>query len=148
MHDYRMRDLALPCSDIDCLPLLHEWRWLVPDDHNPLMIGAFGDWIIGAPDGSLWSLELLEGTYSQIAEDVEAFNRAKADPENLNLWFMAEWVEIAQRRDLVPKADECLGWKVHPMLGAPIDPENIKVFSLRVYQSLMGQFFRQARLQS
>ena len=109
------------------------------------MIGAFGDWIMGAPDGSFWSLELLEGTYARVADNAEAFNRAKEDPENLNLWFMAEWVQIAERQGLVPEEDECLGWKVHPILGAPIAAENIQVFSLRVYQSLMGQLFRQLR---
>lgn len=145
MQHRPVRDLAISCSNLEWRPLLQEWRWLVPEDHNPLLIGAFGDWIIGAPDGSLWSLELLEGTYSRIADNADAFNQAKADPENLKLWFMAEWVEIAERRGLVPKADECLGWKVHPMLGAPISPDNIQVFSLRVYQSLMGQLFRQSR---
>jgi hypothetical protein len=145
MQDRPVRDLAISCSDIDCEQLLQEWRWLVPEDHHPLMIGAFGGWIMGAPDGSIWSLELLEGTYSRIADNADAFNRAKASPENLNLWFMAEWVEIAERHGLVPQADECLGWRVHPIFGAPISAENIQVFSLRVYQSLMGQLFRQSR---
>jgi len=136
-----MRDLALLCSDIDCPSLLQEWRWLVPDTHRPLMIGAFGDWIMGAPDGSFWSLELLEGTYARVADNAEAFNRAKEDPENLNLWFMAEWVQIAERQGLVPEEDECLGWKVHPILGAPIAAENIQVFSLRWFAAcpLLGR---------
>lgn len=138
-----MRALALSCADIDCALLLKDWNWLVPDGHRPLMIGAFGDWIMGAPDSSLWSLELLEGTYTRIAENPEAFNHAKLDPDNLNLWFMAEWVEIADRHGLVPSADECLGWKIHPILGGPFEAKNIEVFALIVYQSIMGQMFRQ-----
>ena len=138
-----MRALAISCSDIESAPHLRDWRWLVPEDHRPLMVGAFGDWIMGAPDGSIWSLELLEGSYGRIAENAEAFNRAKSDPDNLNLWFMAEWVEIAQRQGLVPSADQCLGWKVHPILGGNLEAANIQVFSLSVYQSLMGQLFRQ-----
>ena len=145
MQHRSVRDLAISCSDIEWQPLLEEWRWLVPAGHQPLLIGAFGDWIIGAPDGSLWSLELLEGSFSLIADNADAFNRAKSIPENLNRWFMAEWVEIAERNGLIPKADECLGWKIHPMFGAPILPQNIQIFSLRVYQPLMGQLFRQTR---
>ncbi|MBL0914005.1 MAG: DUF1851 domain-containing protein [Sphingopyxis sp.] len=140
-----MRDLAIPCPDLDWQPLLEEWRWLVPHDHVPLLIGAFGDWIIAAPDGSIWSLELLEGSYSQIAESAEAFDRAKANADNLSTWFMADWVEIADRHGLVPSSDQCLGWKVHPILGGQFSVENIQIFSLRVYQSLMGQLFRQMR---
>lgn len=100
---------------------------------------------MGAPDGSLWSLELLEGSYCRIAENAEAFNRAKLDPDNLNLWFMAEWVEIADRHGLVPSEGQCLGWKIHPILGGPFEAENIDVFSLKVYQSIMGQMFRRLR---
>lgn len=143
-----MRSIATSCSDIDWAPLLQDWRWLVPDDHLPLMVGVFGDWIMGAPDDSLWSLELLEGSYSRIADNAEEFNRAKSNPDNLNLWFMAEWAEIAERHGLVPSGDQCLGWKVHPMLGGKFEADNIQLFSLRVYQSLMGQLFRQLRQSS
>ncbi|MEO7690906.1 MAG: T6SS immunity protein Tdi1 domain-containing protein [Sphingomonas sp.] len=140
-----MRDLVISCSNIDWHPLLHDWRWLVPSDDTALFLGAFGDWVCGAPDGSIWSLELLEGTYSRIAGSAEEYNLAKASPDNLNLWFMAEWVEIAERHGLVPGMEECLGWKLHPIFGGSFSVENIQVFSLVVYQSLMGQLFRQIR---
>jgi hypothetical protein len=35
-----------------------------------------------------------------------------------------------------------LGWKVAPVLCGPFSVENIRVFSLIVYQSLNGQLFR------
>lgn len=138
-----MRDLAIPCSELDWQPLLTEWRWLVPSDHMPLLIGAFGDWVMCAPDGSHWSLDLLEGRYTRIAANSAEFNLAKRVEENLNLWFTADWVAIASQHGLIPAHDECLGWKVHPRLGGPFGPENIEVFSLRLYQSLMGQLHRQ-----
>ena len=138
-----MRDLAISCADVDWPPLLAEWRWLVPSDHTPLLIGAFGDWVIGAPDGSHWSLDLLEGRYTRIAANSAEFNVAKLDEDNRNLWFTADWVVIANEHGLIPKADECLGWKVHPRFGGRFEHENIQVFSLRVYQSLMGQLHRQ-----
>ena len=142
-----MRDLVISCSNIDCQPLLSDWRWLVPTEDVPLFLGAFGDWIFGVPDGSLWSLELLEGTYSRIALNADEYNRAKNEADNLNLWFMAEWVEIAERHGIVPGLDECLGWRLHPIFGGSFSVANIQVFSLGVYQSIMGQLFRQMRQQ-
>lgn len=138
-----MRDLAISCSELDWRPLLMEWRWLVPTDHTPLLIGAFGDWVIGAPDGSHWLLDLLEGRYYRIAANSEEFNVAKLDEANLSLWFSADWVGVATQHGLIPDFDECLGWAIHPRLGGPFAPENIKIFPLRLYQSLMGQLHRQ-----
>ena len=142
------RDLAMPCDGLDCEFLLADWRWQVPEDHHPLLLGAFGDWILGAPDGSLWNLSLLEGDYRQIASSSEEFGRLKDDIANLESWFLADWFALAQERGLVPNLEECLGWKVHPILGAAISVENLEIFPLRVYQRLMGQLFRQVRLGS
>jgi len=137
------RDLAISCDRLNCTDLRSAWTWLVPADHTPLMIGAFGDWIFCAPDGSLWTLCLLEGDYRQIARDSAEFNRLKREPENLDSWFKAGWVEIAARHGLVPNIDECLGWKVPPFLGGAFSADNIAAFSLRVYQSIQGQLHQQ-----
>jgi hypothetical protein len=139
------RPLAISCDSIDCRALLSDWNWLVPPDHSPLLIGAFGDWIMGAPDGSLWSLSLLDGSYEQVAPDSASFNAAKNEPEKLDAWFNASWVAIAADHGLVPAEDECLGWKLHPKLGGAFAAPNIGIFTLRVYQSLMGQLHRQLR---
>ena len=77
--------------------------------------------------------------------DAAEYNRLKRDPEWLDEWFLAAWQEIADRRGLQPKADECLGWKVHPLVGGQIEVDNLQVFSLRLYQSLMAQLHRQLR---
>jgi hypothetical protein len=137
------RDLAVAYDSIACDDLLAEWAWLVPVDHTPLMVGAFGDWIFGAPDGSHWTLCLLEGDYRQVAGDSAEFNRLKLQPENLESWFKADWVAIAAKHGLVPKIDECLGWKIPPILGGRFGVDNIAVFPLRVYQSIQGQLHRQ-----
>jgi hypothetical protein len=101
--------------------------------------------VFGAPDGSLWLLDLLEGNYLRIAVDASEYNRLKGDPVNLNQWFSAEWVSIAAGNGLVPDESQCLGWKVHPILGAEFSTENIGLFSIRVYHSVLGQLFRQLR---
>jgi hypothetical protein len=137
------RDLAISCDHIEWEPLLEEWRWLVPADATPLMIGIFGDWIFGAPDASHWHLDLLEGHFKQIAKDSADFNAKKMEQKYRDDWFGANWADIALSNGLIPKIDECLGWKIAPFLGGPFSSDNIQVYSLRVYQSIMGQLFRQ-----
>ncbi len=136
------RDLAISCERLDCEPLLVDWRWIVPEDAKPLMIGIFGDWIFGAPDGSLWHLDLLEGQFTQIALNSDEFNAKKREEQHRNDWFGANWADIALAEGMTPNDDECLGWKIAPVLGGPFSIENIQVYSLRVYQSVTGQLFK------
>jgi hypothetical protein len=140
-----MRALAIDAARVDTGPLLGEWSWLLPRSHLPLFVGAFGDSVFGAPDGSLWLLDLLEGDYSCIAANGSEYNRLKGDPANLNKWFSADWVTIAAGNGLVPDESQCLGWKVHPILGAEFSIANIGLFSTRIYHSVLGQLFRQIR---
>ena len=43
----------------------------------------------------------------------------------------------------VLRGHQCLGWKVHPIIGGALDKTNLQLFSVHMYQSLMGQLFRQ-----
>lgn len=136
------RALAISCDGMDCDQLLAQWRWLVPVEATPLMIGIFGDWIFGMPDGSLCHLDLLEGTIGQVARDFAEFNAKKREEKYRDDWFGANWANIALERGLVPNDEECLGWKLAPVLGGEFSVENLQVFSLVVYQCVSGQLFR------
>jgi len=129
----------------DTEDLLAPWTWLVPSSATPLFISVFGDWVFVAPDGSLWTLSVLEGTYWKIAASGSEYNRLKSSFEWLDETFIAGWQEIAHRHGLVPAVHECIGWKVHPALGGAFEKENLKIFSMRVYQYLMGQLHQQLR---
>jgi len=137
------RDLAITCEGLDCDRLLADWRWLVPSDATPLLIGIFGDWIFGAPDGSHWHLGLLDGQFQQVARDSTDFNAKKGKAQYGEEWFNAGWAEIALGNGLVPNNSQCLGWKIAPILGGPFTVENLQVFDLLVCQSIHGQLFRQ-----
>jgi hypothetical protein len=141
-HDI-LTEAAISIADIDSVGLFDDWDWLVPHAHSPLMIGHFGDAVFGAPDGSLWLLDLLEGRYGQIAHDSGEFNRLKLESDNLNRWFTWDWVVIAGQNGLVPGPAQSLGWKVAPAIGGDFSVANIQVFSRRVYLDLQGQLFRQ-----
>ncbi|PLK46950.1 T6SS immunity protein Tdi1 domain-containing protein [Uliginosibacterium sp. TH139] len=130
----------------DVPALLAEWKWLIPESDTPLFISAFGDWVFGKPNGSLWVLSLLEGTYEQVAKNSAEYNSLNKSEEWLNRIFIAEWLPIAIQNGLSPGHDECLGWKLHPLLGGKFEVSNLQVFSMLVYQSVVGQLLRQLSL--
>lgn len=85
----------------------------------------------------------LKGTYEQVARNAAEYNTLNKSAEWLDKTFIAGWQPIAAGHGLEPKQDECLGWKVHPLIGGKFEVANLQLFSMRVYQSLMGQLHRQ-----
>jgi hypothetical protein len=122
--------------------MLGDWRWLVPLDLTPLFITMLGDWIFGAPDGSIWALSLLEGDLRRLAASGTEYNRLKQDADWLDAELQFGWYEIALHNGLVPDGEQCVGWKIHPALGAAIDKSNLELYSMRAYQSIVGQLMR------
>lgn len=137
------RPLLVEAAQYDVASLLSEWRWLVPNADTPLYISAFGDWVFGNPNGSLWVLSVLEGSYEKVAQSAMEYNTLNKSSEWLNQIFIAEWLPMAEENSLTPNIMECLGWKIHPLIGGKFEIENLQIFSMVVYQSLMGQLHRQ-----
>jgi len=133
----------------DVADLLHEWRWCLDGRRlTPLLLTALGDWILGAPEGSLWRLDMLEGDVVRIARDSSEFNQLKVAPDWLDDALLSGWYDIALGNGIAPDETECIGWRVHPALGGGFEASNLHTFSMRVYQSLMGQLHRQLRASS
>jgi len=139
------RALMNSVSQYDVSALAHEWTWLIPADHTPLFISVLADWVFGAPDGSLWCLSVLEGDYTRIAVNAAEYNRLNKSEEWLKTTFIAGWQSVAAANGLLPNDDECLGWKVHPLIGGELKSANLQVFDMLVYQGIMGQLHRQLR---
>jgi hypothetical protein len=139
------RAFMVPAERYDLSALLSEWTWLVPERDTPLFLTAMADWVFGSPDGTIWRLSSLEGDYVQIAANAEQYNAMKRSAEWLNEEFCADWQPIAAGNSMLPDEAECLGWRVHPYLGREMKVGNLQVFSMLVYQSLMGQLHRQVR---
>lgn len=140
-----LRPLMVEASKYKIDDLLAEWHWLVPSSDTPLFISAFGDWVFGNPDGSLWALSVLEGNYEQVAQNAIEYNTLNKSAKWLEDIFIAGWLPIAASHGIEPTEDECLGWKVHPLIGGKFEVDNLQIFSMFVYQSIMGQLHRQLR---
>ena len=141
----QLRAFMLDAKHYNLPRMLEEWRWLIPQQHTPLFVSALGDWVFGAPDGSLWCLSVLEGDYFQIALNGAEYNKLNKSEEWLNKTFIAGWQAIAAGHGLEPSPDQCIGWKVHPRIGGQLKPDNLQLFDMEVYQSIMGQLHRQLR---
>ncbi|MCF2858403.1 DUF1851 domain-containing protein [Pseudoalteromonas sp. SMS1] len=126
-------------STAEITVLLPQWSWLVPTDSTALFLTAFGDWVFGNPNGSLSVLSVLEGTFEQVASSGQEFNQLNKSPEWCCETFLSDWYSLAMTNGIVPSEGECIGWKVHPIVGGEFSVSNLQIFSMDVYQSLMAQ---------
>ena len=127
--------------------LASHWSWLVPPEHAPLLLSIMGDWVFGAPDGSHWALSALEGKYTQIAASSAEFNKRKRSFEWLDEIFSASWQEIAERHGFVPSANECITWKVPPVLSGSFKVADLQLLPQTVYQAAMSELHQRLTTQ-
>ena len=123
--------------------LLPQWSWIVPSTATPLFLSIFGDWVFGNPDGSLSVLSVLEGTYEKVASSADEYNKLNKVPTWCEEIFIAGWYPIALENGICPKESECIGWKIHPLIGGEFSVSNLEILNVSVYQALMSQLHAQ-----
>jgi hypothetical protein len=138
-------DLTIPLEGLDPTHLLAEWRWLVPQDFEPIQLSKFSDWFFCSPDGRIHRLELTQGSLLQVAKSRAQFEAMQNDEQMRNDWFQAGLVLRCAAAGLTLKPGECYGWRVHPMLGGKLEVENIQAFPVITYQGQTAQLLRQQK---
>jgi hypothetical protein len=71
-------DLTVLLSGIDIGRLLECWRWLIPDDQQPLFATALGDLFMAGRDGSVRWLDMGDGQLQTVAASEPEFWQAAA----------------------------------------------------------------------
>jgi hypothetical protein len=69
----------------------------------------------------------------QVARDATEYNTLNKSVEWTEGTFLSGWFPIAIGNGLTPRHDQCLGWKVHPIVGGAFAVDNL------------GQLHRQIR---
>lgn len=125
--------------------LLQEWRWLLGDSMQLLLVSALGDMFLADAKGRVHWLDAGAGQLEQIAESPEEFKRLMQQRENAERWFVPELVGdlLASGKLLAP--GECYSWKKPPGLGGEMEPDNFEPTDLSVHFSILGQIHRQVK---
>lgn len=125
--------------------LLEEWRWLLGDSMQLLLVSALGDMFLADDKGHVHWLDAGAGRSEQIADSPEEFKRLMQQRENADQWFVPELVGdlLASGKRLAP--GECYSWKKPPGLGGEMEPDNFEPTDLSVHFSILGQIHRQVK---
>ena len=125
--------------------LLTDWRWLVGDDKQVLVVSALGDLFLRNEEGQIYWLDTGAARLSQVATSVEEFKRLMQQTEHADEWFLPQLVgdliESGQRL----AAGQCYSYKLPPMLSGKIELDNFEPQDLLVHCVIFGQIARQIR---
>jgi hypothetical protein len=138
-------ELTVTPDGVDLDGLLSEWRWLADESFDPIVISALGDLFLRNDDGRIFWLNAGSGQLTKVADSAEEFKRLMVQAENANDWFVPQLVGDILASGKRLKAGECFGYKVPPVLGGEIEPDNFEPTDLQVHFGILGQIHRQVK---
>ena len=138
--DIAMDDLTIDLDGFDAEAALSAWQWLLPASHRPIALSYFGDWLLEAPDGDILLMDTLEGQITHLVPSrAQLLDSLAQDPALRDEWLL-EGLAIGMReKGIELRPGQCFGFKVPPILGAPISVDNIQVTDIVPYQLFVGQ---------
>jgi hypothetical protein len=137
-------ELTISPAGVDFDDLLSDWRWLVGEEYQPVVISALGDLFLRHDDGRIFWLNTGWGQLTEVAESGEEFKKLMVQPNNAAEWFIPNLVG-----DLLSSGKK-LGGRVLQLsnsagLGGEINPDNFEPTSLSVHFSVLGQIHEQVK---
>lgn len=138
-------DLTINFQGYDENDLLEQWRWLVGDKMQLILVSSLGDMFLGNAQGQICWLDAGTGHLEQVAESQQDFEQRMQQRENADQWFVPQLVGdlIASGIRLGP--GQCYSYKKPPVLGGEIEPGNFEPADLSVHFSILGQIHRQVK---
>src|SRR5947209_8081803 len=97
--------------------LLADWRWLIGDDVQLVVVSSLGDLFLRDPQGHILWLEVGAARITQVAESADEFKRLMQQAEHANEWFVPQLIGdlIVSGKRLA--ARQCYSYKVPPLLS-------------------------------
>ena len=142
----RADSLTIKLEAFDSERALGAWRWLLPNAHHPFAISLFGDWLLESPDGGIHLMDTLEGRVSHLAATRTHFIQAVENDDEVRDEWLLEGLALGQAsRGNMLLPGQCYGFKVPPILGAPIEPENICSCEIVSYENFLGEMHEKIR---
>jgi hypothetical protein len=123
---------------------LESWGFVDLSGKSPLFTSPFGDVFFRADDG-FWWLDTLEGQLTRPWSSTEEMRAALDTPEGQDEYLLAGFALAANARGVVPGTGQVYVFASPPILGGPLDVDNITVMDFVVALHLAGQLHDQVR---
>lgn len=125
--------------------LLRDWRWLLGDSMQLLLVSAIGDMFLTDSAGEVFWLDTGTGQLQKIAASIDQFQQLRQQQENAEQWFIPQLVGDLITSGVRLAPGQCYSYKKPPILGGEIEPSNFQPTDLSVHFSILGQIHRQVK---
>ena len=123
---------------------LESWQWIDFESRKPILMTAFADVFFSGHDG-IWFLDTLEGVLRFVCQSREELETIFSTQEGQDTYLLSPLVDRAIRDEKRLGARHCYDFKLHPIVGGPIEYDNIEVQEFMVVLNLRGQLHDQVR---
>ncbi len=139
-------EITVPLEGIDGAALLFTWRWLVPEELQPIVLTAMGDlFLLEADSGEIHWLDVASGELTLVASSAEELQGLINEAENAQNWFMPEAVTAMRKAGMVLGGHQVYSLDHPAVLGGEFKPSNITPTDVYVHFNLHGQIHEQVR---
>ncbi len=126
--------LVVPMSEVDPARVLGFWDWLVDRPVGAVELTRFGDWFVADAAGIVYRLDALDGSFTPICNSIAEYQHRKSSLPELDEWFSEATVDALHQAGHLPGAGQGFGYRVPPIIGGPVNRENIVVVELTSWQ--------------
>jgi len=130
------------CSESD---LLADWRWLLRDAMQLLLVSALGDAFLVDEQGQVHWLDTGWAHVTTVAKSVDEFKGLMVQPDRAEEWFVPDLVGNLIEGGSRIGPGQCFSYKVPPVLGGKLEPGNLEPTDLAVHFSILGQIHEQTK---
>jgi hypothetical protein len=132
-------DLTVNFADFQSEDLLKDWRWLIGDSAQPILISSVGDAFIQDETGKILWLDTGGGEITEVASSYEVFQAELKDEEKVNEWFLAPIVAELKGLNIFLERRQCYSYKQLPIVGGQYEASNFQPADLSFHFAATGQ---------
>ena len=138
-------ELKIDLSKINLKNLLESWEWLIGNDKKIILISTIGDAFLEDSNGICYWLNVGEGIFEKVAENITEFETKLTNNEIVEDWFLVELVEELKKSGIKLTENNIYSYKTFPILGGEYLPENFEITDIEVHFEISGQIYKQVK---
>lgn len=140
-----MNDLTISPEGVDMNSLLSDWSWAMPEPLRPVLLTAMGDAFAQGESGSVYFVDMVEGTINPVADDGASFQSLLSDKQFVTNYMFPSRIVQLRNAGKTLDSQQVYSHKQPLVLGGDDDTDNVETVDVNVHVSIHGQIHRQVK---
>jgi hypothetical protein len=138
-------DYIIDHQDFDWYNLLAYWAWILPEEFTIWLMNRYGDLFIVFEEGSIYMLDVGNGTLRKLAESRDDFCTKVSEDNNANNWLMIPLIDELRGLGKELLRGKCYSFVIPPALGGVYTVENTCVLSIAEHYGVYAVIHEQIK---